>query len=140
MNSNKILRFTGKNSFLSNFYLCKVEYEGLIFPSVEHAFQAAKTLDIDERKKFQLMSDPVDAKHYGRHLNLRSDWESVKDTIMYECLKSKFSNPELSKMLLDTKSVYLEEGNNHRDMYWGTVNGIGSNKLGQLLMKVRSEL
>lgn len=137
---DKISRFIGKNSFLSNFYLCKVEYESLVYPSVEHAFQAAKTLDINERKKFQLMSSPADAKHYGRKLNLRSDWELVKENVMYDCLKSKFSDPELSRMLLDTGSSILEEGNNHGDKCWGTVDGYGSNKLGQLLMKVRNEI
>lgn len=38
--------FRGEYDFLSNFYKCNVEHEGVIYSSVENAFQAAKTLDL----------------------------------------------------------------------------------------------
>lgn len=63
-----IRSFTGRYGFLSNFYPCKVEFEGAVYPSVEHAFQAAKTLDPDERIKFQSDVKPATAKAWGRKL------------------------------------------------------------------------
>lgn len=138
--TNKISRFRGKYSFLSNFYPCFVEFEGVRYPSVEHAYQAAKTLDRNTRTAFSILPTASDAKKLGRILKLRNDWEQIKEEVMYECLKSKFSNENLKEMLLQTGDAYIEEGNNHGDMIWGTVNGQGQNKLGKLLMKIREEI
>lgn len=135
-----IKSFRGEYAFLSNFYPCFVTYEGIRYPSVEHAFQAAKTLDENERKRFAVMQTASDAKYFGKRVNLREDWEYVKDEVMLECLRSKFNNKQLKEKLLSTQSKMLVEGNNHGDRYWGQVNGEGKNKLGELLMKVRSEL
>jgi len=41
--------FRGKYRFLSNFYYAEVNYEGIRYPTVEHAYQAAKTLSTDIR-------------------------------------------------------------------------------------------
>ena len=59
---------------------------------------------------------------------------------MYACLKSKFQNAEMREKLLATEDAILIEGNNHGDRYWGMVNGEGQNKLGKLLMRIRSEI
>lgn len=140
----KISSFSGKYAFLSNFYPCIVEFEGLQYPSVEHAFQAAKTFDVEERKGFQVCPTPADAKHFGRKLKLRPDWESVKVSIMETLVRDKFtrnwSEVNLAQLLLDTGDAYLENRNNYRDKFWGTVGGEGRNELGRILMKVRSML
>lgn len=86
------------------------------------------------------MQTAADAKYFGRRIDLREDWEQIKDAVMLECLRSKFSNKELREKLLSTQSRILVEGNNHRDKYWGAVNGEGKNMLGKLLMQVRKEL
>lgn len=138
--ANKISSFRGPNYFLSNFYPSFVEFEGLRYPAVEDAFQAAKTLDKNERIQFTIMPSPADAKRAGRHLKLRPDWEEVKIDIMYQIVKSKFSIPYLKSELLATGSAELEEGNTHGDRFWGTVAGEGRNELGKILMKVRDEL
>lgn len=69
------------------------------------------------------------------------DWEEVKDKVMYEIVLAKFTqNPDLKEKLLATGDEHLEEGNTWGDTTWGTVNGIGENRLGIILMKVRKEL
>lgn len=136
---HEINSFKGEYSFLSNFEKCTVEFEGLTYPSVEHTFQAAKTLDIDKRISFTKGS-PGCAKRMGRRLKLRPDWEEIKDSVMYACLKSKFQNDDMRKKLIATGDAVLIEGNNHGDRYWGMVNGEGQNKLGRLLMQIRSEI
>lgn len=141
---NKISKFTGKYRFLSNFYPCLVEFEGMIFPSVEHAFQAAKVLDLQERRKFRVYPTPADAKAFGRHVKLRPDWEQVKVKIMTDIVRDKFTRnkcrDDIRSLLLETGTSYIEEGNNHKDTFWGTVNGEGRNELGKILMQVREQL
>ena len=134
--------FRGEYRFLSNFYPCTVLYEGVEYPSSEHAYVAAKTLDEDERKKISQIESASEAKRYGRYgLNLREDWEDVKISIMREIVLYKFThNDELRNKLIETIPHDLEEGNTHGDMIWGTVDGIGQNHLGKILMSVRNKL
>ena len=133
-------RFKGEYRFLSNFFLCPAMFEGVIYPSSENAFQAAKTLSDKKRKIFQT-SAPSESKRLGRKLELRPDWNDVKDYIMYEiCLDKFLRNDTLYTALLLTGDNELIEGNTWDDTYWGTVNGNGKNKLGQILMHIRATL
>lgn len=60
---------------------------------------------------------------------------------MYEICKAKFTqNEDLKAKLLATGNDILEEGNTWGDRVWGTVNGVGENRLGKILMRVREEL
>lgn len=132
--------FRGKYFFLSNFYEMPIAYNGICYLNNEAAFQAQKTLDNEMRKKFSNLN-PSDAKRLGRHVKLRADWEQVKDQIMYEIVKIKFTPPSCSYLnLMATGDEWLEEGNTWGDREWGTVNGVGKNKLGKILMRVRKEL
>lgn len=135
--------FRGENYFLSNFYTAEVSYNGITYLNNEAAFQAQKTLDLNEREKFKRLP-PNSAKALGRKVKLRPDWEEVKDKIMFEICLAKFTNPknsELKQKLLDTGTEYLEEeGSTWGDMYWGTVDGIGRNRLGKILMEVRKRI
>lgn len=137
---DSINRFKGKNSFLSNFYPVFVYYNGIRFPSVEHAFQAAKSLDIEEQKLFAITPSAAEAKKWGKSVKLRPDWENVKVDIMEILLRQKFSYPELKSKLLETGNVTLVEGNTHGDKFWGVVGNEGQNILGRLLMKIREEM
>nr|DAZ71783.1 MAG TPA: NADAR protein [Caudoviricetes sp.] len=133
-----INEFRGKYYFLSNFYETPVTWNGLTYLNNEAAFQSAKTFS--DRECFTNL-DPSSAKKLGRKVQLRSDWENVKDDVMYEICKAKFSqNTELKKRLLSTGNEHLEEGNTWGDKIWGTVNGVGENRLGKILMRIREEL
>lgn len=132
--------FDGKYQFLSNFYDSPILYfDGLTYPTVEHCFQAQKTLDLSARYDIVLLDTPGKAKRAGRQVALRSDWEDIKLSIMERCLRLKFSDPELAQMLLDTGDEELVEGNWWHDTYWGVCQGEGENNLGKLLMKIRDE-
>lgn len=134
----KICGFFNEYSFLSNFYEVPVEYNGLIFGSSEAAFQAQKC---PERANEFISLTPNKSKRLGRKVDVRSDWEEVKDTIMYEIVLAKFEQNEfLKEKLFNTGDALLAEENWWGDKYWGTVNGIGRNQLGKTLMKVRNEL
>ena len=137
---NVINKFRGEYAFLSNFAPCKVVYNGRTYRTVEHAFQAAKSLDVSEQKIFLFVGEPSEAKKWGRQIHLRPDWEQVKEGIMKDLLKQKFNNLNYKEKLLATDNSTLIEGNNHKDTYWGVCNGVGKNRLGILLMEVREEL
>ena len=145
-NEDIYCKFGGGYHPFSNFYPAPVEFEGLIYSTGEGAFQAAKTLEIENRKSFQNIPPGV-AKKMGRRLKLRKDWEEVKYKVMVEILKSKFSNGELQKILLDTGDRYIIENTSRwHDNIWGNCecemsNYIeGQNLLGKALMEVRCEI
>lgn len=136
--------FSGQYRFLSNFYSSVIDYEGFEYPTVEHAFQAAKTHDLNERRKIAASATPGDAKRRGRKVKLRDDWEVVCRDVMLALVREKFSIPFLTHALLGTGDAQLIEGNTWGDQRWGCVkrNGqwVGNNWLGQALMQVRDEL
>lgn len=136
--TDSINEFRGKYFFLSNFYPAKVEYQGYRFENNEAAFQAAKC---PERMLDFCGLTPNRAKHLGRRVPLRSDWELVKYDIMYEVCMAKFTqNPDLFSKLLATGNAELIEGNTWGDRVWGVCHGVGENHLGKILMRIRGEL
>lgn len=76
--SEPILGFSGPNRFMSNFIECPVDFEGINFPSTEHAYVAAKTLDLELRKEISQVNTAGQVKRLGRALTLRPDWEEIK--------------------------------------------------------------
>jgi N-glycosidase YbiA len=137
----RIEEFQREYRFLSNFWPALVEFDGDIYPSVEHAYQAAKTLDLKDRKWIRESETPGIAKKRGRHVTIRSDWDSVKLSIMETLLREKFMlNASLKEKLLATGDAHLIEGNKWKDTFWGICNGVGQNHLGKLLMKIRAEI
>jgi N-glycosidase YbiA len=140
---NHISSFTGDHRFLSNFYPAEVELDGIKYPSVEHAYQAAKTTDKKERKQFHKRPLPTaaESKKLGKNLDLRSDWEGVKLDVMKQLLIQKFAHPDLKEKLLETGDALLVEGNYWGDTFWGVDKRKGGqNHLGKLLMKIRDNL
>lgn len=142
-----INNFEGYNAFLSNFYECPiVDKDGILYPTNEHYFQAYKTLDLEERKMIAAAVTPGQAKRMGRRVQLRADWEYVKESVMLDALRLKFSKPAMKKKLLETGEAELIEGNWWCDNVWGNCNcprcstKTGENRLGKLLMQIRAEL
>ncbi|MCM1322877.1 MAG: NADAR family protein [Acetobacter sp.] len=136
----KISDFRGKYAILSNFGETHFEFGGVVWTSSEAAFQASKTKDLMKQIEISRMT-PAEAKRVGRHLELRPDWEQVKDTVMLAVVFEKFSQDKQAQAaLLSTGDAYLEEGNTWGDKYWGVCNGVGLNKLGKILMQVREEI
>lgn len=137
---DKIESFDEAFSFLSNFHPSPIVFEGIEYRTVEHAFQAAKTLDLVKRKTIASVGLPGIAKKLGRSLKLREDWEEVKLKVMLELVRIKFQDYELKLQLLATHDATLIEGNWWDDTFWGVCKGVGTNHLGRILMQVRDEL
>jgi N-glycosidase YbiA len=136
----KIDSFQNENRFLSNFYPSVISWEGMIYPTVEHAYQASKTHVKAEKIKIAGIHFPGAAKRAGRNLTIRPDWEDVKVEIMAELVDFKFRFSDLREKLLETGDALLVEGNQHGDKFWGVCDGVGKNQLGIILMNLREEL
>ncbi|WP_255564159.1 NADAR family protein [Mameliella sp. CS4] len=105
----------------SNFAPYGVEKDGLWWRTVEHYFQAMKFHDIAHRERIRLCSRPKRAKSLGmsREIPLRDDWEEVKDGIMLDAVRDKFTLHRGPRdLLLSTGDAQIVE-NAPMDAYWG---------------------
>jgi ribA/ribD-fused uncharacterized protein len=137
--------FQAEYRFLSNFWPCSIICEGILYPTVEHAYQSAKVVNPETKASIRDCATPADAKDYFGKNNITPDpgWTVEKKLgIMEELLRIKFSGhePFLTRALLATGDAELIEGNNWGDTFWGVCNDTGENNLGKLLMKIRTDL
>ncbi len=127
----------------SNFSRHPVELEGRVWLTVEHYFQAAKFTDPADVESVAHASTPFAAAQLGRerHRSLRSDWVSARDAAMLKALRAKFAqHPSIASVLASTAGSRLIE-HTANDHYWADGgDGSGQNRLGELLVIVRSEL
>ena len=136
---NRITSFRGEYRFLSNFWKAKTVYQGIEFPTSEHAYQAAKSDDERMWRYFATLETPGEAKRCGKMINPPcSYWVEFRTDIMLALLKSKFSDEHLMDKLVATGDAELIEGNTWKDRFWGVYNGVGDNRLGKLLMDLRN--
>jgi ribA/ribD-fused uncharacterized protein len=133
-------KFQGEHRWLSNFAVAEVVFEGATYSSVEHAYQAAKTILPAERREIQAAPTPGKARRLGQKVCLRPDWEDIKLDVMRDLLRQKFRIPEYRRMLLETGIQHLMENNHWHDTFWGVCEGEGLNHLGRLLMDIREEI
>lgn len=145
---DKIKEFQDEYRFLSNFWELDnpISFEGLSYRTTEHAYQAAKTLDKEERIKIRDLKSAGQTKRAGKDLKLREDWEQVKLSVMEYIVKQKFQrNKNLKKKLIETGNVEIIEGNTWHDNFWGACtcgscrHKVKENNLGKILMKLREE-
>lgn len=143
-----IKEFKGKYRFLSNFFSSLIQHEGITYPTVEHFFQAMKTLIRAERIAISQAPKAWIAKkmaspngYKGFKITLRPDWEDIKVIVMMDGLRAKFKHPELAKQLIATYPQQLVEGNWWNDVFWGVrlKDGFGKNMLGKCLSIIRLE-
>lgn len=135
---NNIKGFFGEYRWLSNFHSVPVLFEGVLYPSTENAYQAAKCADLSQKEQFVNCS-PSDAKKLSKTILIRENWDSFKYDVMSAIIFDKFYRDyDLRIKLLDTENKYLEETNHWGDIYWGVCNERGQNKLGKIIMGVRT--
>ncbi len=145
MPGGSILFYGMKDEYgcFSNFAPYPLRLKDRVWPTPEHHFQAQKFAGTIHEEEIRKASSPMIAARRGRSrwLPLRPDWESSKDAVMLDALRAKFSqHEELKRVLLETGDRKLVE-HTARDRYWADGgDGSGRNRLGELLMQLRTEL
>jgi len=143
MEKIKFYSVSEKYGEFSNFALYPIKVKGKIWKTSEHYFQAQKFDNKDYQAKIRKAATPMKAAQLGRDrkVRIRKNWDNMKDNVMYDALKAKFSqNEELKRLLIETEDKILIE-HTENDSYWGDGgDGTGKNNLGKLLMKLRGEL
>jgi N-glycosidase YbiA len=137
--------FSGEYAFMASAFRCDIEFEGIVYPSLEHAFQAAKTDDLAEREIVRMGKSPAGARMAGKKVTLRHGWDYYRVEVMERLIRLKFENPELRAKLLATGDDEIVDANTYHDEYWGKCTcdkhkGYGLNYIGRILMRVRREL
>lgn len=141
------------NKWLSTFNKANpFEYEGLTYPTVEHAFHAQKVND-EKKDEYQLLFtkddvEPSEAKKMGgkkyfteNNYTLRDDWNQIKLQLMEDITKIYYDkNPDMFEKLKETGDKLLIHTGFRIDDYWGVKSGKGENNHGKILMKIRNDL
>lgn len=141
--------FVGKGTwseYLSNFYEYWIVVDGYEYRTVEHYYQAMKTLDAECRDLIRIASTPGEAKLLGRKAPLRTDWEFIKYDVMLKALREKFRGEKtfLNSFLRDFSGPIVE-WNTWHDRIWGVCTcsrcgKTGQNLLGKALEQIRREI
>ena len=146
MSGNRVINFYRQGDpfgEFSNFAPFPITLKDVEWPTTEHYFQAQKFAGTEHEEAIRLVKSPMIAARMGRSRErpLRGDWETVKDDVMREALLAKFTqHPKLRTLLLQTKDAELIE-HTKNDRYWADGgDGTGKNRLGQLLMELRTQL
>lgn len=142
----QIRGFQKEFRFLSNFWPVPIIYytknlTRLIFPTVEHFYQARKTMDISIQSKISNLPTPGEAKRFAKTIKQSQSFPNDKVGIMWEGVWQKFSSyPNLKEKLIATGNAEIIEENTWGDTFWGVCNGTGKNMLGNILMDIREKL
>ena len=139
--SKEILGFKDKYEFLSNDYQCNIyaDWDDLTYLNATAALIAQKSEDIGTRRKYTRLSG-IKARKKESSIPDNPEWEKNKDEILFKILMAKFRSTELKKKLLATGDSKLINLTTYPDPYYGVRDGVGANRLGKILEKVREAL
>ncbi len=128
-----------------NFSSFAIEYKGVVYPTIEHAYQSLKFVDTapEIAKEIAECHSAVDAKRIARRNvdKQNKDWLNINISIMEELLRAKIDqHPYVKQKLLETKDLIICEDSPY-DSFWGIgKDRNGENWLGKLWMKLRDEI
>jgi hypothetical protein len=129
---------------LSNFSANAVEIDGIVYPTAEHAYHAAKCSDAEGKAAILAARSPKLVKVVSNETFAaarRKDWNDAKVGIMESVLRAKLAqHDEIRQALLKSGDAEIAE-DSPEDYFWGRgKDGSGQNMLGELWMKLRGEL
>lgn len=146
MNDKDIAGFflTGWYVF-DNFSAFQVEWRGKLYPTAEHAYQAAHFIDTNPELAEQVRqcTSPQKASDFANNNSKHDDpaWKEKRLFIMEEILAAKLEqHAYVQEKLFETGSMNIVEMNNNDDFWgWGSDKN-GQNHLGKIWMKLRDQL
>lgn len=143
-----INNFSSDYAFLSDDFLVPVWYEGIWYPSAEHAYQASRTIYPKQKMLILECKTAIEAIRLSnsKAITFRTGWKELREQTKRTILTSKFKNKDLAQKLIDTYPRKLINENNYHDNYWGNCkckncfHSRGKNKSGIILTSVRTNL
>lgn len=123
----------------------QVEWRGKLYPTAEHAYQAAHFFDTapEMAENIRLQRSPRLASDVANQNSNLDDpqWPIRKLEIMEEICRCKLDQHEyIQDTLRRSGDMEIIEAN-PSDQFWGSgTNGSGANELGKIWMKLRSEI
>jgi predicted NAD-dependent protein-ADP-ribosyltransferase YbiA (DUF1768 family) len=125
-----ITSFKSEYSFLSLEYPYRIDFRGDLYPTLLHAFLAARATNSMDRTYIRRNSSTAKALKRGFKVAWRADWDVVEYQTLLVLTRVKFPpGTKLAAKLLDTGDAELVEGK------------VGITQfLGPVLMKVRADL
>lgn len=142
--NDKIFFYQKEFYAFDNFSAFQIEYDGILFSTSEHAYQATKFKKTCS-KTYKLIKNAKSA-HEAKKIaeknidKVDSKWYIYKISVMKEILKSKIEqHPYVLKKLIQSGNREIIE-DSWRDSFWGWgKNKDGQNILGKLWMELREE-
>jgi hypothetical protein len=126
-----------------NFSAHAIKYNGVVYPTAEHAFHVSKFDDVKIKEEIKNAESPLKAFELGKKYKpfRKTNWDEIKVNVLYEIIKEKVKqHEEVRKALLVTGDEEIIE-DNPNDNFWGSgKDGKGQNNTGKILMKIRQEL
>ena len=130
--------FHGQHFFLHSGYPALVEWNGVFYKTVEHAFSVSRTNDDDAIARIRAASTHQEAAILGRMFQARSPAEM--EHVWQRLTRQKFTlHEDLGVRLANTGRQLLVHEDPH-DLFFGTWNGVGHNRAGKFLMELRTEI
>ncbi|MBN1213441.1 MAG: DUF1768 domain-containing protein [candidate division Zixibacteria bacterium] len=138
------IQFNQSHEWLSNGSRHPIIILDMVWPTVEHYYQGRKFCDSHIINKIREAKSPDEAMwiaHQEGPFVASSKWECIKNDVMLQALKCKFTQHlELGELLVGTRDANLLYRSDHGN-YWGDgSDGTGRNMLGRFIMRVRGQL
>jgi ribA/ribD-fused uncharacterized protein len=146
MNKDEIAGFFLEGWYVfDNFSAFQTEWRGELYPTTEHAYQAAHFIETNPALAEQVRNcrSPREASDFANDHKEQDDpaWKEKRLDFMEEIVRSKFEQHRYVKeVLIESASRYIIEMND-TDEFWGWgKNHDGQNHLGKIWMKIRAEV
>ena len=135
--------YTPEFYVFNNFSAHAIEFRGKLYPTCEHAYQAAKCTDPEGQEAIRNARSPLEAKRLANETYKAArdpDWGDKKVAVVDEILRAKLAqHPEAQEALRASGDEEIVE-DSPTDHFWGAgADGSGQNILGKLWMKIRDE-
>lgn len=144
--TGKIVGFYEREFYcFSNFASFAVRWKGRLWPTSEHAYQAAKFLKTEPKlalKIWKAASSHEALKLATLYKTKRAkNWDEIKFSVMEDILRNKLKQHPYMKYKLHLTGKRLMVEDSFRDDCWGWgPKKNGQNALGKIWMKLRDEL
>lgn len=145
MNKSNIAGFFLDSWYVfDNFAPFQVEWRGVLYPTSEHAYQAAHFIEANPEiaEQIRLCRSPREASDLANKNSKYDDpeWSNKKLSYMEEIVRAKLSqHAYIQQILISSGDKYIVEMNDN-DKFWGWgKDHTGKNELGKIWMKLRDE-